>query len=142
MDRSLKVYSEITVKTDNLKPFKKGESGNPQGRKPGALSLKTYIKKWLAAEEEFKNPITKEMQRLTQYDIIVIQQIAKARKGDTRAFEALLDRVEGKPKQSIEMETDLTWNETKTYVNYAGLSEQSLRDILKNTKTVNDEISN
>ncbi len=123
----------------NLKPFKKGKSGNPQGRAPGALSLKSYIKKWLAAEEEFKNPITSEMQRLTQYDIIVIQQIAKARKGDTRAFEALLDRVEGKPKQSIDLDTDLTWNETRTYVDYTKLAAESLKDVLQNTKTIEDE---
>lgn len=127
----------ITVKTDNLKPFKKGYSGNPRGRKPGALSLKTYIKKWLAAEEEFENPITEEMEKLTQYDIIVIQQIAKARRGDTRAFEALLDRVEGKPKQSIDLDTDLTV-EARTYVDYTKLSAKSLKEILQNTKQIEE----
>lgn len=117
----------------NLKPFKKGKSGNPEGRKPGSLSLKTYIKKWLAAEESYENPITKETEKLSQYDILVLMQIAKARKGDTRAFEALLDRVEGKPKQSIDLDTDLTWNETKTYVDYKALSPSALKEVLKNT---------
>lgn len=118
----------------NLKPFKKGKSGNPSGRKPGALSLKTYIKKWLAAEENFENPITKEIEKLTQYDILVIQQIAKARKGDTKAFEALLDRVEGKPKQSIDVDQSVNWEETKTYVDYKSLPPEVLKQILKNTK--------
>lgn len=120
--------------------FKPGQSGNPAGKKPGTIALKTYIKKWLAAEEDFKNPITKETEKLSQYDILVLMQIAKARKGDTRAFEALLDRVEGKPKQSIDLDTDLTWNETKTYVDYSKLSEKTLKEVLRNTKKIEDDV--
>lgn len=116
------------------KQFKPGQSGNPAGKKPGTLSLKTYIKKWLAAEEQYNNPITGKKEWLTQYDIIVLMQIAKARKGDTRAFEALLDRVEGKPKQSIDVDQSVNWEETKTYVDYKSLSPEVLKQVLANTK--------
>jgi hypothetical protein len=72
------------------------------GRPKGSLSAKTIIKKWLEAKEKAKNPISGKEQNLTQYDIIALAQIQKARKGDTAAFNALLDRTEGKPKQEIE----------------------------------------
>lgn len=108
-------------------PFKKGQSGNPSkqfssenqpdnnGRPKGSLSAKTIIKKWLEAEDDWVNPITGEKIKLTQYDIIALQQIAKARRGDTRAFDAVLDRVEGKPKQELDVNQDITWIEQKTY---------------------------
>lgn len=103
---------------ENIKKhkFKPGESGNPAGKPKGALSAKTIIKKWLEAKDKFKNPITGEDELLSQYDIIAIQQIAKARKGDTKAFDSVLDRVEGKPKQEIDVNQDIVWHEQKTYV--------------------------
>jgi len=121
------------VRKQNLKPFEKGKSGNPSGRKPGALSLKTYIKKWLVAEEKFQNPITEEIETLSQYDIIVLMQIAKARKGDTKAFEVLIDRIEGKAKQAIDLEQEISVNDNRTVVNYSALSENTLREILTHT---------
>lgn len=127
------------MRKNNLKPFEKGKSGNPSGRKPGALSLKTYIKKWLSAEEKFQNPITEEMETLSQYDIIVLMQIAKARKGDTKAFEVLIDRIEGKPKHELDINQDINWIEERTVVNYSALSEASLRDILTNTTLYEDK---
>jgi len=93
----------------------KGESMNPAGKPKGTLSAKTIIRKWLEAKDDWVHPITKEKIKLTQYDIIALQQIAKARKGDTRAFDAVLDRVEGKPKQEIDVNQDITWIEEKTY---------------------------
>jgi len=85
------------------------------GRPKGSLSAKTIIKKWLETKDDWVHPVTKEKVKLTQYDIIALQQIAKARKGDTRAFDAVLDRVEGKPKQEIDVNQDITWIEERTY---------------------------
>jgi hypothetical protein len=96
--------------------WKKGESGNPDGRPKGSLSAKTIIKKWLELEDDWVNPVTKEKVKMTQYDIIALQQIAKARRGDTKAFDSVLDRVEGKPKQEIDVNQDITWEEVRTYV--------------------------
>lgn len=127
------------MKKSNLKPFEQGQSGNPSGRKPGALSLKTYIKKWLAAEEKFQNPITEEIETLSQYDIIVLMQIAKARKGDTKAYEVLTDRIEGKAKQSIDLEQDISLTNNSTYIDYSALSPNVLRELLKHTKSIQDE---
>ena len=46
-------------KLDNLKPFKKGESGNPNGRPKGSLNRSTVAKKWLSTNQEYKNPTNK-----------------------------------------------------------------------------------
>lgn len=85
-----------------LKPWKKGQSGNPSGRKKGSLDYKTILKRWLELEEKIKNPVTGEIEFLTQADIITLAQLKEARNGNTQAFNSLLDRYEGKPKQSIE----------------------------------------
>ena len=84
---------------DNLKPAQEGEVRNPKGRPKGSKSSATIIKKWLKAKEEGTDPITKKKKKLSQLDIIILKQLVKARKGDTKAFVALLDRAEGKPKQ-------------------------------------------
>jgi hypothetical protein len=49
------------------------------------------------------NPITGEKEELTQMDIITLAQLVEARKGNTTAFNALLDRFEGKAMQPIDV---------------------------------------
>lgn len=83
--------------------FPKGKSGNPQGKPKGTLSAKVIIRKWLASQEKIKNPLTQKDEIVTVLDSMTLAQIAKARKGDTAAFNALLDRTEGKPNQSVEL---------------------------------------
>lgn len=87
---------------NNLKPAQPGEIKNPKGKPKGTLSAKTIIKKWLKGKEEIINPITRKPEKMTQLDIMILKQVEKARKGDTGAFTALLDRMEGKPKQQVE----------------------------------------
>lgn len=88
----------------NLKPAKKGEVRNPKGRGKGTPNLKTVLKRWLFTTEKVKNPYTKKDEELTQVDIMVMAQLGKARKGDTTAFNALLDRFDGRPKQSLDID--------------------------------------
>ena len=51
---------------DNIKKheFKKGQSGNPAGRPVGSKNRSTIAKKWLETPEQFKNPITGEIEEL------------------------------------------------------------------------------
>lgn len=103
-----------------LNPRQEGDPGIPgAGRKPGSLSAKTIIRKWLEAQEKAKNPVTGEQEQMTQLDIITLKQLEKARKGDTAAFRELLDRTEGKPMQSVGLDVNgsigINWNETKNY---------------------------
>jgi len=88
---------------ENLRPaWKKGQSGNPNGRPKGAKNRSTIARKWLETQEKFKNPITGETELLTQEDITTLAQILKARKGDTNAYKALEDSAYGAPIQQID----------------------------------------
>jgi len=82
--------------------FKKGESGNPNGRPKGSLNRSTIVKKWLSAQEDATNPITSVKEAMSQEDIITLALIKKARKGDTSAYKALMDSGYGAPKQEVE----------------------------------------
>lgn len=94
---------------ENLKSFKKGESGNPNGRPVGSLNRSTIVKRWLEATENAKNPITGDEEKMSQEDIITLALIKKARKGDTQAYKALMDSGYGAPKQEIDNKnTDVT----------------------------------
>ena len=87
---------------ENLKPFKKGQSGNPKGRPKGSLNRSTIAKKWLQVTKMGQNPITGEQEELSQEDIITIAQIRKAISGDTSAYRALEDSAYGAPIQQID----------------------------------------
>lgn len=87
---------------ENLIPFEKGRSGNPNGRPKGAKNRSTIVRKWLEAGEKVKNPITGEEEQLTQEDIMTLALIKKARKGDVSAYKQLMDSGYGFPSQQIE----------------------------------------
>lgn len=81
--------------------FKKGQSGNPAGRPRGAKNRSTIARKWLEAVEKHKNPITGQMEDMTQEDIITLAQIIKARKQNSMSYKVLLDSAYGSPDQNI-----------------------------------------
>lgn len=84
----------------NLIPMEKGNPAPPgSGRPKGSPNLKTTIAKWLRIKEAVINPITKRTQRLSQQDIMVLTMLHEARAGNVQAFNALADRLEGKPDQ-------------------------------------------
>lgn len=87
---------------ENIKKhqFKKGQSGNPSGRPVGTKNRSTIAKKWLETPEQFKNPITGEIEELTQEDIGTLALVKKARQGDVRAYESLMDSAYGKAVQT------------------------------------------
>jgi Family of unknown function (DUF5681) len=96
-------------KPENIEPFKfqEGQSGNPNGRPKGSRNRSTVAREWLSASQKQKNPISGKDEELTQEDIITLQQIHKARKGDTNAYKAVMDSAYGAPKQDIEFVTDI-----------------------------------
>ena len=69
--------------------FKKGQSGNPKGRKKGARGLKTDLR----AELNERIEITENGKtlKLTKQQLMVKQLTAKAIKGDVRAISKLAD---------------------------------------------------
>jgi hypothetical protein len=76
----------------NSKPFKKGQSGNPNGRPKKLPELDKLLADVLGEEKD----------GVSAGEAILRALRAKATKGDVRAAEVLLDRAYGKAKQHIE----------------------------------------
>ena len=91
----------------NLIPAKKGEIRNPKGREKGTRNRATIVKQWLDVIEKTKNPITKEIEELSQADKITLAMINKAFKGDVAAFKELMDSAYGKNKDIQETTIDV-----------------------------------
>jgi hypothetical protein len=75
------------------KKFKKGQSGNPNGRPKKLPELDKLLADVLGEE---KNGVTAG-------EVILKALRAKAAKGDVRAAEVLLDRAYGKAKQTMDV---------------------------------------
>ena len=82
--------------------WKKGESGNPNGRPKGALNRSTIARKWLEVNQSLKNPLTGENETMSQEDLMTLALIKKAREGDVSAYKALMDSGYGAPLQQVE----------------------------------------
>jgi hypothetical protein len=110
---------------ENLEPFKKGQSGNPNGRPKGSRNRSTIIREWLEVSQKIKNPITGETEELEQQDIMTLALIKKAREGDVSAFRELMDGAHGKVIQQIQQET--TINEK---IDFSNISTEDLEKLL------------
>ena len=82
--------------------FKKGESGNPNGRPKGAKNRSTIARYWLEVNQNLKNPLTGESETMSQEDLMTLALIKKAREGDVNAYKALMDSGYGAPIQQVE----------------------------------------
>jgi len=118
--------SEKSLK--NLRPPKKGEVRNKNGKPAGTLTAKTVINKWLSVRRKAFDSINNEYSILTVLDEITLAQILKAKKGDVASFSALLDRTEGKPPQK----TDVT-SDNEKIGNLSDAQFQKLLDAVINT---------
>lgn len=84
----------------NMIPRKKGDPPLPgAGRPKGSLNSKTILAQMLGLKETVKHPVTGKEKKMTQLELINLKQLEKARKGDLGAYNALLDRFEGRPEQ-------------------------------------------
>jgi len=82
---------------DNLIPFKKGESGNPNGRPKGSQSFSTLYRKAIEniAKSKGVTPEDFEVQ-------LVTQAITKGFNGDRSFYADTMDRVHGKAPQTLD----------------------------------------
>ncbi len=87
-------------KLDNLQPaWQQGVSGNPKGRPPGIPNAKTRYKRILELVEKHTNPVTGEIEDFTVAEILDLQQIVKARRGELASYKEIMDRLEGRVQQ-------------------------------------------
>ena len=80
---------------DNLTPFVKGQSGNPNGRPKKLPALDLIMANVLGAEKD----------GISAGEAIIMKLREMAIKGDVKAATILLDRGWGKPKQNIDITT-------------------------------------
>ena len=81
--------------TENLKPWHKGQSGNPSGR-PRKKLITDELERLLEEEAPRGNGKT--------YAAVIAEALlAQARKGDVRAISELASRIEGKPLQAVSL---------------------------------------
>jgi hypothetical protein len=90
----------------NNKPFKKGQSGNPNGRPKGRRNRATLVREWLEVSQKVKNPISGVIEELEQQDIMTLALIKKAREGDVQAYRELMDSAHGKITDRLDMTSD------------------------------------
>jgi hypothetical protein len=107
----------------NNKPFKKGQSGNPNGRPKGRKNRSTIARYWLEVNQKLKNPLTGTDEEMSQEDLMTLALIKKAREGDVSAYRALMDSGYGAPVQVVE--------QTNTNVDLTDLSTEEIKDLLK-----------
>jgi septum formation inhibitor-activating ATPase MinD len=88
---------------ENLKkrvPFTKDDPRiNRKGAPKGVQQSKTRFLKFLEVMVNMKNPITGEMEDISLIERMDLAQFHKALKGDTRAYQEIMDRLEGKSVQ-------------------------------------------
>jgi hypothetical protein len=78
----------------NGKKFQPGQSGNPKGRPKKIPALDKLLNEVLGSVEDEDS----------EMKAVINALITRAKKGDVRAAEVLLDRAYGKPKQDIKLE--------------------------------------
>ena len=93
--------------------FKKGHTGNPNGRP--ITSISSILKKLGEAKEiAFEVTVTDKngnvktekgniKSKKTINELVSVQLLKKAVSGDLKAIDMVLDRTEGKPKQSVDL---------------------------------------
>ena len=89
--------------------FKKGESGNPKGRPKGVPNSKTRLLRLLEITQNVKNPITGEVEDFSIAERMDLAILNKALKGDIRAYQELMDRLEGKSRQTTDINQETTF---------------------------------
>lgn len=84
-----------------LKPFVKGESGNPNGRPKGRRNFSTIF------YDALENLAKKNGMDATQLETEIVEKaLLSARKGDARFYKDLMDRVHGTAVQNVDHKTN------------------------------------
>ena len=94
--------------------FKPNQSGNPKGRRKGQPNLKTFIDQEMGRRQWVT--VDGKRRLLSNREIAVLAQINKARKGDDKAFRALLEHDEGlkRDTEAHAQRQDLSQEERET----------------------------
>jgi hypothetical protein len=84
------VEKTVAGRVENLKSWKPGQSGNPGGRPKGRLIDEALEELLLGNDSELAVAIAKKL-------------LARAKAGEVKAIQLVVERVQGKPKRHIEL---------------------------------------
>jgi len=101
----------------NPNGFQPGQSGNPAGR-PKSLTLSEAFRRQLS------QPVPNDPHGRTFAEVIAERMCVAASGGDVSAAREIADRVEGKPKQSVNL--DMNVNDWRAVAQAHGLNEQDV----------------
>ena len=87
------------MNNENLTPFKKGQSGNPKGRPPKEYCL-TDILRAQGELEDVETPAGK----IARKQAIAQKLWSMAMGGDVQSLKYVYDRIDGKPRESIDLD--------------------------------------
>ena len=90
-------------------PWKPGQSGNPKGRPPKNKTLTDALERALK-----KKDVKRGYDDISRKDAIAEILTQEALKGNLKAIDMILDRIEGRPGQSINLDADVTNREAPT----------------------------
>ena len=99
--------------------FKKGESGNPNGRPKGSQNRATVFKKLLDKKIKIENPIDGQELNITMYEAAALGQIKAAMDGNPVAWKEIQDSLHGKIKDTVDLN-----------VNVGELSDEELQSVI------------
>lgn len=92
------VENKVRPQNKHLKPLKKGETANPNGRPLGQRNYATIYREALIKLATLNDKSPEELE-----NEILSSGILNARKGDYRFYKDILDRLHGTPVQKTEL---------------------------------------
>ena len=93
-----KIKDNSAKNTDGLKPWKPGESGNPNGRPRGRKNFSTLF------QEAIEKIALATGQEPEAFELEIIEQaIRKARNGDYRFYRDTMDRLHGQAAAKMDL---------------------------------------
>ncbi len=95
---------EIKGNRNNKGQITKGMVLNPKGKPKGTRHFQTIIRDALKKKYPMKQPDGTIVMVNADLAMVEAMIMAAVKKGDVRAFEAVTDRHDGKPHQSMEVE--------------------------------------
>ena len=88
----------------------------PENRGKRDITAKTILNRFLSIEKNMQNPLNGELENMSIAELMHLKQIANAMQGDLAAYKEIIDRFEGKTKQSIELDANIEQNITRITV--------------------------
>ena len=124
---------------NNLKPFKKGVSGNPKGRKKGVRNRSSIIREVFNSisvlnEDDF-NQLQSKFPHITndmsiEYLMTLVQVNNAIFKGDLRAYKVLNEALYGTPIKELNREVEED-SVKKDEIDFTLLTDDELRILIK-----------